>query len=235
MTTAGEVLDWNKRLTDRIKVITGNSSPDGLNKATDLIESELPEYITKKMRFLATVRNKLAHEINFQEKNIPQNYVQVAREMMTYLDKTYPSASTAAGANRSRSANQTKTGPEYQRPAEPVRLTKKDRYKQTIIAMLLLVSITALEFNLFMVPYIERGYEGRNFFNAILEQTIYVVLIFIPPMLIALIVKTKRVGYFFKQNPAAQIIVGLITGIITILVVIAQSIGLIGNNKSRRY
>ncbi len=230
MTTAGEVLDWNKRLTDRIKEITGNPNPDGLNKATDLIESDLPEYIIKKMRFLATVRNKLAHEVNFQERDIPRNYVQVAMEMMSYLDKTYPSASTTAGTNRPRSSNQTKTT-EYQRTAESVRLTKKDRVKQTLIAMLLFATIVMLEFMFFMQPYIERGFAGRNFFDVILEGTIYLILIFIPPMLLALIVKTKRVGYFFKQNPVARVIVGLIFGFFTVLAVIIQAT----DNKSHRY
>jgi len=233
MTTAGEVLDWNKRLIDRIKIITGNSRFDGLNQATDLIENDLPEHIIKKMRFLATVRNKLAHETDFQERDIPHNYVTVAREVMSYLDKTYPPASTATGTNHSRRTNQTETRPECQRTLEPVRLTKKDRVKQTLIALLLFATIVILEFIFFMQPYIERGFAGRNFFDVIFEETIYVILIFIPPFILALIVKTKRVGYFLKQNPVARIIVGLIFGIFTVLAVIAQATGLIKNNKCR--
>lgn len=80
MVSTNEVIEWTKRLTNLIKQITNDPSPDGLHKAINLIKDQIPKDLERDLRFVATIRNKLAHESNFREADIPNNFVMQAND-----------------------------------------------------------------------------------------------------------------------------------------------------------
>lgn len=78
------VQNWNDKLIDLINRNTGKTNPRSLNEATKIIEDRISIYFTRKLRWIALVRNKVVHE----NSNPPKNYSQecfLASQYLTYF------------------------------------------------------------------------------------------------------------------------------------------------------
>ncbi len=85
MSTYERVIELNKKATLAIKRSVGNTTARNLHEATDLIENDIPQHIVKKLRFLATIRNKLVNKDGFGEEDIPHSFLFVAKDVVDYL------------------------------------------------------------------------------------------------------------------------------------------------------
>ncbi len=79
-----KIIEYNKKIE---KLLTSRYQAQGkvLHGKVSSVESKLAPDLVKKIRFIATVRNKLVHDDDF--KTIPDNFIKINKEVIAELSK----------------------------------------------------------------------------------------------------------------------------------------------------
>ncbi|MBI9031370.1 DUF4145 domain-containing protein [bacterium] len=79
-----KIIEYNKKI-EKLLSSKYQAQGKGLHSKVTSVESKLAPDLVKKIRYIATVRNKLVHEDDF--KDIPENFVQTNKEVIAELSK----------------------------------------------------------------------------------------------------------------------------------------------------
>lgn len=81
----GYILDYTTKIEELLRQL--NATGKGMHEKTDSIEDQLDSRIVKKLRFIATIRNKAVHEniVNVDLDKFTKN----AQEVIDYLTDEY--------------------------------------------------------------------------------------------------------------------------------------------------
>lgn len=79
-----KIIEYNKKI-EKILVTKYHATGKGLHSKLTSVESELSPELVKKIRFIATIRNKMVHEEDFQE--LPANFIKSNKEVIKELSQ----------------------------------------------------------------------------------------------------------------------------------------------------
>jgi len=82
----GDIITWSLKITELIKNGLKNTSPTSLGQALLLMEPRIPKEYHRKLTYLNEVRNRFAHDINYDPEPILKEYVAIAREVYDFLE-----------------------------------------------------------------------------------------------------------------------------------------------------
>ena len=74
-----------KRLESRLADL--GATGRGLHEKTSSIASDLPEDLVRRLRFIATVRNKLVHDADYDRLDDPRGYFKACRQAEKQLNQ----------------------------------------------------------------------------------------------------------------------------------------------------
>ena len=78
----GEVIFATRQLEGALRRLTGPTEVAGLHALTELLGSRLPENARNQLHYVATIRNRAAHEENFM---MPENELQSFKQTTAKL------------------------------------------------------------------------------------------------------------------------------------------------------
>jgi hypothetical protein len=79
-----KIIEYNKKI-EKILVNKYHATGKGLHSKVSSVESELSPELVKKIRYIATIRNKLVHEDDFHD--LPANFIKTNKEVIKELSK----------------------------------------------------------------------------------------------------------------------------------------------------
>lgn len=86
MTDLELAISHSKRLESLLKQ-NCDARGKGLHEMTDHVEHKLPAEIVKKLRLVATVRNKIVHEVDYEKIERRRQFVRAAEDAELHLHK----------------------------------------------------------------------------------------------------------------------------------------------------
>lgn len=79
-----KIVEYNKKI-EKILTDKYQAQGKGLHSKVSSVESKLSPELVKKIRYIATIRNKLVHEADFS--NIPKDFLKSNREVIKELSQ----------------------------------------------------------------------------------------------------------------------------------------------------
>ncbi len=80
-----KVIEYSKKIEKILEKKFG-AQGKGLHSKLSSVEDKLDPILVKKIRYIASIRNKLVHEENF--KDLPKNFIKTNKEVIKELDKS---------------------------------------------------------------------------------------------------------------------------------------------------
>ncbi len=80
-----KVIKYNKKI-EKALVKNYGAQGKGLHSKLSSVEDKLPPVLVNKIRFVASIRNKLVHEEDF--KDVPKGFIKTNKEVLKELNKS---------------------------------------------------------------------------------------------------------------------------------------------------
>jgi hypothetical protein len=80
-----KVIEYNKKI-EKALVNNYGAQGKGLHSKLTSVEDKLAPDLVKKIRFIASVRNKLVHDANY--KDLPKDFIRTNKEVLKELTKS---------------------------------------------------------------------------------------------------------------------------------------------------
>ncbi len=79
-----KIIEYNKKI-EKLLAERYQANGKGLHSKVTSVEAKLSPDLVKKIRYIATIRNKLVHEDNFRD--LPANFIKTNKEVIAELSK----------------------------------------------------------------------------------------------------------------------------------------------------